>query len=342
MYDVIVVGAGPTGSTVAKVLADKGLHILLVERHKLPRYKSCSGVLIQKTMDLVRRYYGQDVPLSATCTPAENRGMIFTDDKGREFRFEQGGLNVWRSSFDNWLTEQAAASGVEVRDNTSAVSCKEQTDLISVTLRGEYSCTEQARYVIDCEGVTGVLKRQLLGNSRDYITTFQTFNRGTIQLDPHYFYAYLQPELSEYDAWFNVKDEMLVLGISVKDTSRIEQFYQRFISYMETHHGLQIGQQVKAEKWLMPYIRPGCPVTYGQGRVLFAGEIAGFLNPMGEGISAGMESGYCVAQAIANHFDAMDMIYVDYQRDTQQLKSYMERQWNFVGRMADTFSEMII
>ena len=214
MYDVIVVGAGPAGSTAAKVLADKGLHVLLVERHKLPRYKSCSGVLIQKTMDLVRRYYGQDVPLSATCTPIENRGMIFTDDKGREFRFEQGGLNVWRSSFDNWLTEQAAASGAEVRDGTSAVSCEEQNDFISVTLRGESSCMEQARYVIDCEGVTGVLKRKLLENSKDFITTFQTFNRGTIQLDPHYFYAYLQPKLSEYDAWFNVEDEMLVLGVS--------------------------------------------------------------------------------------------------------------------------------
>ena len=158
MYDVIVIGAGPTGSTAAKVLADKGLHVLLVERHKLPRYKSCSGVLIQKTMDLVRGYYGQDVPLSATCTPVENRGMIFTDDKGREFRFEQGGLNVWRSSFDNWLTEQAAASGAEVRDGTSAISCEEQDDLISVTLRGESSCTEQARYVIDCEGVTGAAR----------------------------------------------------------------------------------------------------------------------------------------------------------------------------------------
>ena len=75
MYDVIAVGAGPAGSTAAKVLADKGLYVLLVERHKLPRYKSCSGVLIQKTMDLVRRYYGQDVPLSATCTPVENQGI---------------------------------------------------------------------------------------------------------------------------------------------------------------------------------------------------------------------------------------------------------------------------
>ncbi len=342
MYDVIVVGAGPTGSTAAKVLAEKGLRVLLVERHKLPRYKSCSGVLIQKTMDLVRRYFGEDVPFSVTCTPAENRGMIFTDDKGREFRFEQGGLNVWRNSFDNWLTEQAAEFGAEVRDSTSAISCEEQDDLISVTLRGESSCTEQASYVVDCEGVTGVLKRKLLGNNKDFITTFQTFNRGTVQLDPHYFYAYLQPELSEYDAWFNVKDEMLVLGVSVKDASRIEHFYQLFTSYMETYHGLQITQQVKAEKWLMPHIRTGCPVTYGRGQVLFAGEIAGFLNPMGEGISAGMESGYCAAHAIASHFGSLDMIYADYQRDIQQLKSYMERQWNFVGRMADTFSEMII
>ncbi len=139
MYDVIVVGAGPTGSTAAKVLAEKGLRVLLVERHNLPRYKSCSGVLIKKTMGLVRRYFGEDVPLSVTCTPAESRGMIFTDDKGREFRFEQGGLNVWRSSFDNWLTKQAAASGAEVRDSTSAISCEEQDDLISVTLRGDRS-----------------------------------------------------------------------------------------------------------------------------------------------------------------------------------------------------------
>ena len=251
-------------------------------------------------------------------------------------------MNIWRSSFDNWLTEQAAASGAEVRDSTSAISCEDQADSVAVTLGGKSTYTETARYVIDCEGVTGVLKRKLLGNNKDFITTFQTFNRGTIQLDPHYFYAYLQPELSEYDAWFNVKDEMLVLGVSVKDTSRIEHFYQRFISYMETHHSLQIEQQVKAEKWLMPHIRPGCSVTYGQGRVLFAGEIAGFLNPMGEGISAGMESGCCVAHAIASHFDSLDMIYTDYQRDTQQLKSYMERQWNFVGRMAGTFSEMVI
>ena len=69
MYDVVVVGAGPAGSTAAKILAERGMRVLLVERHKLPRYKSCSGVLIQKSIDLLQCYYGKEVPLSATCTP---------------------------------------------------------------------------------------------------------------------------------------------------------------------------------------------------------------------------------------------------------------------------------
>lgn len=45
MYDVIVIGAGPTGCTAAKTLSEKGYKVLLVEKFELPRYKSCSGVL---------------------------------------------------------------------------------------------------------------------------------------------------------------------------------------------------------------------------------------------------------------------------------------------------------
>ena len=100
MYDVIVVGAGPAGCTAAKALAEKGYKVLLVEKFKMPRYKSCSGVLIKKSMELVKKYFGEAVPESAMCTPTDNRGMVFTNDAGKEYRFEQEGLNVWRSHFD--------------------------------------------------------------------------------------------------------------------------------------------------------------------------------------------------------------------------------------------------
>ncbi len=193
MFDVIVVGAGPAGATTAKMLADSGLKVLIVERLKLPRYKSCSGVLIKKSMDLVKQYFGEAVPTSVMCTPYDNHGMIFTDDKGKEYAFEQEGLNVWRSSFDNWLTENAVKAGVELRDMTSAVSCEQAEDHIELQLHSDRTYTEQARYVIDCEGVTSALKRNVLNISPKFITTYQTFNVGKIELDPHYFYAYELP-----------------------------------------------------------------------------------------------------------------------------------------------------
>ncbi|MCM1181461.1 MAG: NAD(P)/FAD-dependent oxidoreductase [Clostridium sp.] len=340
MYDVIVIGAGPAGSTAAKVLSEKGYRVLLVEKFKLPRYKSCSGILIKKSMDLVELYFGESIPKSVMCTPADNRGMIFTDDKGREFRFEQEGVNVWRSSFDSWVSTKAKENGTEIRDETSAVFCEEKDDYVSVILHGKDTYIENARYVLDCEGVVGTIKRKIIKDTPEYITTFQTFNKGSIDLDTHYFYAYLQPELSEYDAWFNVKDNFLIFGVAVKDRSKIQYYYDKFLAYMKNRHHLQIDEQTRTEKWLMPHIRPDYHIDYGVNRILFAGEIAGFLNPMGEGISAGIESGYYAACAIADHFEDIESVCNNYQQSTKKLKTYMERQWKLVGGMADTFKEM--
>lgn len=339
-YDVIVIGAGPAGSTAAKTLADNGCKVLLVEKFKMPRYKSCSGVLIRKSMELVKQYFGEDTPSSVLCTPTDNRVMIFTNDLGKEYRFEQDGLNVWRSSFDHFLAGKAELSGAEVRDSTAVIECEESEGKVTVTLHGEKTYTAAADYVIDCEGVVGCIKRKLLGVGQDYITTYQTFNNGSIELDPHYFYAYLQPELSGYDAWFNVKDDKLVLGVSAKETASIPAYYASIIRYMKDRHALHITEQLKEEKWLMPHIQPGCSVDFGKGRVFFAGEIAGFLNPMGEGISAGMESGYVIASAICRHFGNTEQIYCDYESGTLPLQNYMRRQWSFVGSMANTFAEM--
>ena len=90
----------------------------------------------------------------------------------------------------------------------------------------------------------------------------------------------------------------------------------------------------------MPRIRPGCAIDYGVGRILLAGEIAGFLNPMGEGISAAMESGYHAACAVAGAFDHPRQVLAAYRQNTKALHCYMQRQWNFTSSLASTFEEM--
>ncbi|MCR5789617.1 MAG: NAD(P)/FAD-dependent oxidoreductase [Lachnospiraceae bacterium] len=340
MFDVIVIGAGPAGSTAAKILAESGFKVLLTEKFAIPRYKSCSGQLIRKSIDLIQEYYGMPVPAYTMCTPKGTKGMMLTDDRGRISCFEQEGLNVWRSSFDKWLADQASLSGAEIRDKTAALACREQRDTVTVMFKGEQTCTEEASYVIDCGGVTGTIKRKLLKKPLDPIYTYQTYNQGSIDLDHRFFHAFLHPELSEYDAWFNVKDDLLVIGVAVKDISKTGHYYDRFTSFLKENHGLRIDKQLKTDKWIMSRILPGCPVDHGMGRMFFAGEAAGFLNPMGEGISAAVESGYCIARAITDNFDNPEMIHAEYVKKTETLHGYMKRQWSLVGEMADSFRDM--
>ena len=89
----------------------------------------------------------------------------------------------------------------------------------------------------------------------------------------------------------------------------------------------------------MPHIRPGCRVDYGVGRILLRGNRR-VPEPYGEGISVGMESGYCAACAIMKNFDEPQIVYEVYKQSTENLKSYMQRQWSLVGGMAGTFREM--
>ncbi|MDE6275714.1 MAG: NAD(P)/FAD-dependent oxidoreductase [Clostridia bacterium] len=335
-YDIIIVGAGPTGATCAKILADNGLSVLVVEKCKLPRYKSCSGMIIAKTAGLVKEYFDVEIPDGVKCTPYDNYGMVFVNDDGKEYKFEQRGFNVWRSEFDNFLLSKAKESGAEVIDGVSVIGCEDLGDCVEVTLSDRDMGKKRVKYLIDCEGAMGVLKRKLLNCDKDFIVTYQAFYDGKINLDPHYFYAYLQPQFSEYDAWFNVKDGMLVLGVAAErnSISKIKEYNDNFIKYMQSDHGLKIDKKIKEEKWIMPHIRRDFNIDYGNGRVFFAGEVAGFLNPMGEGISCGMESGYHLAKAISENLKAPQKILTAYQQYTTDLKAYMQRQWNLVSIMS--------
>ena len=343
MYDVMVIGAGPAGCITAKKLSDAGYDVLLVERMKIPREKSCSGILIKKSINLIENEFGK-IPNSVLCKPCISKGIIITNEEDKTFKFESDGLNVWRSLLDEWLALKAQNVGTELRPSTSAVSCEEKQDYVSVKLHDGEIYEEKARIVVACDGAGSTIKKNLFKNPNNYVFTYQTFCKGTINLDSNFFHAFLQPELSQYDAWFNVKDDFLIFGVGVKEPAKMKMYHSKFLSFLNSKFNAKIESCVKEEVGIMLNIMPGCPVNLGTGRILFAGEAANFLNPIGEGISSALASGYAAAESVksiykTNNFNVKSLIDT-YNYNISPEKEYMARQWAILASMSSKFSYM--
>ncbi|MFB0564353.1 MAG: FAD-dependent monooxygenase [Candidatus Aminicenantaceae bacterium] len=57
LYDVVIVGAGPAGSTLGYLLSEKSLEVLVIEKDIFPRPKLCAGLLTWKTRKLVEKVF---------------------------------------------------------------------------------------------------------------------------------------------------------------------------------------------------------------------------------------------------------------------------------------------
>jgi flavin-dependent dehydrogenase len=339
MYDAIVIGSGPAGCMSANKLARNGYKVLLVEKMQVPREKSCSGILIERTIKFVENEIGK-IPDTVLCRPNITKGLILYDEENQPFEFESKGLNIWRSAFDQWLTLQAIDKGVEFRPLTLALSCEEKDNYVAVHLQSDKIYDEHAKTVIVCDGVGSAIKRNLLKFSVANIITYQTFCKGTIDLDYKFFHAFLHPKFSEHDAWFNVKDDYLIFGVCVKDVYKIESYYAEFLSFLTSRYNAKIQSCDKKERWIIPELPSDCSLNLGKGRILFAGEAANFLNPMGEGISSALISGNAAAEAIlkTDALEKKQTLLAVYKNNIVYEQERMIRQWDLLAGISPKFS----
>ena len=132
-YDVLIIGAGPAGATAARNLIKKGYRVLIVEKKKLTRYKICSGLLIDRSQDLVEQHFGV-LPEDVFCEPNFLNGIRICSEKDSflDVPLKRPVIyNVWRSDFDNWLVKQ---TGAEVWDEHQLVDFAQSKNRISAKI----------------------------------------------------------------------------------------------------------------------------------------------------------------------------------------------------------------
>lgn len=177
MYDVVIAGAGPAGSTAANLLAQAGLRAVTLEREVFPRFHIGESLL------------PIDLPIFERLGVAMERGA-FQFKQGAEFIDERTGqsafysfadglpgtpAHAWqveRAVFDHHLARAAEARGAEIRYGERVEHVEPGPDRVEIrTDRGAYA----ARYFLDCTG-----QDALLGKTARTIAPLRELGRAAV------------------------------------------------------------------------------------------------------------------------------------------------------------------
>lgn len=156
-YDAIVVGAGPSGSACAALLAEKGARVLLVDKEKFPRDKPCGDAVGGKALNVLAEL-GLEGGLAARGF-LRNSGITFSSPSGEAVEIPllsdggemSGGFVCRRRDFDN-IVFQNAKGKCETLEETEAIGLLWEGDrVVGVETRAKSG----ERFSFNCKVVIG-------------------------------------------------------------------------------------------------------------------------------------------------------------------------------------------
>lgn len=165
--DVVVVGAGPAGSSAALELARAGRSVVLLERGPFPGAKNVyGGVIYPRVLDGVLPGWWDEVPVQRWVTRRQTMVMTPTQALTVDYRSQAwgappyNGMTAYRSDFDAWLAGKAVAAGARLVTSTVATGLLRDPAGRVVGVRTDRPGGDlRAAVVIACDGVNSFLAK---------------------------------------------------------------------------------------------------------------------------------------------------------------------------------------
>jgi menaquinone-9 beta-reductase len=314
--DVVIVGAGPAGSSLAYYLATTGLDVLVLEKSTFPREKVCGDGLTPRA---VKALTGMGVPIAATDGWLRNKGLRIIGGGGRieldwpDLSSYPGyGLVRTRTDFDQILARHAQKAGARLLEgvNVTGPLLDDRTGRITgVTTKDGQQF--RGRLVVAADGNSSRLSVAMGLHKRDdrplgvAVRTYYTSPRH----DDNYLEAWLDlwdgsSLLPGYGWIFGVGDGTSNVGLGLLNTSTgfgeidYRELLRKWLGAMPSEWGFteeNRTQPVRGAALPMGFNRTP---HYTRG-LLLVGDAGGMVNPFnGEGIAYAMESGELAARVI--------------------------------------------
>jgi geranylgeranyl reductase len=300
LFDVAVVGGGPSGATAATDLACAGVRVLLLDR--AGRIKPCGGAIPPQVITEFA------IPESLLVARVTSARMVSPRDRRVDMPISGGFVGmVDRDVFDEWLRERAAVAGATRRSGEFETVARDASGVSVIHYRSAVvdgaseSVQVRARVVIGADGANSRVARSFLTPAKraPHVAAYHEIIRspavGNSNFDESRCDVYYCGRLSpDFYAWVFPHGETTSVGVG---SARKGFSLRRAVEALRKETGLDASETVRRE---------GAPIPlhplrrWDNGRdILLAGDAAGVVAPAsGEGIYYAMSSGRLAAEAV--------------------------------------------
>lgn len=318
-YDIAIIGAGPAGCTLARLL-DKNYKVILLDKRDILaencNSKCCGGLLAPDAQQMLGRM-GMPIPSSVLVDPQLFLVRTIDFDNNIERYYQRFYFNMDRLVFEQWLLSNIPKS-VDLALGCTFKTCEFTGNGVQFTFTyNGKTYKENAKAIIGADGGHSLVRKSLFPNKKmpkTYVAVQEWFE---IDKPMPWYGVIFDSTITDFYSWTITKGKVLIIGSALeKNNLALDRF--KMLKMKLRDNGLVYGRRIMREGAFI--LRPGSisSIFTGNEYCALVGEAAGFISPSSaEGISFALKSAYYLASALN---EGIQQFQSDYSKMVKKLK----------------------
>ena len=299
MYDIAIIGLGPAGATLARLL-DKKFKVIAIDKKNKKINKCCGGLLAPDAQKILAQF---DICLPKDVLVNPQIFSVKTIDLNNQIikYYQRFYLNMDRNKFDNFLIS-LIPNNIEICSDSICKKIELKDKIFHFTfMTNKMERTEEAKIIIGADGGNSIVSNTFYKKNKisKYFSIQEWYKNG---INSPFYSCIFDKNITDSYCWTISKDDYFIIGgaFPIKGCNKKFEMLKEKIRNM----GITLSELKKREGCFIN-LNKGIPnICTGRNGAYLIGEAAGMISPSSlEGISYSMKSAKIMADTMNNYYN---------------------------------------